>query len=129
MALVMALVVLFSTLSFTVNMHYCGDSLVETAVFQKAKGCGMDMEKPSSEGCAITKKNCCNNEQLVVKGQDELQLQIDKIVFEQHTFIAAFIYAYNKLLEDLDKDNTSYEVYKPPLVIRQLYKLDESYLI
>ena len=41
MSLVMAFVVLFSTMSFTVNMHYCGDTLVETAIFQKAKGCGM----------------------------------------------------------------------------------------
>ena len=38
MALVMAFVVLFSTMSFTVNMHYCGDTLVETAIFHKAKG-------------------------------------------------------------------------------------------
>jgi len=33
----MAFVVLFSTMSFTVNMHYCGDTLVETAIFHKAK--------------------------------------------------------------------------------------------
>ena len=46
MSLAMAFVVLFSTMSFTVNMHYCGDTLVETAIFHKAKGCGMEMEKP-----------------------------------------------------------------------------------
>ena len=61
----MAIVVLFSTMSFTIDMHYCGDSLVETAIFKKAKGCGMEMENPSTEGCSIKVKNCCSDEQLI----------------------------------------------------------------
>ncbi len=125
----MAFVVLFSTMSFTLNMHYCGDTLVETAVFQKAKGCGMEMQNPSTEGCAIIKKNCCNDEQLVVDGQDELQLLVDKISFEQQVFIASFVYTYINLFEGLDNNVSSCEEYKPPLVIRQLYKIDETYLI
>ncbi|WP_298495452.1 hypothetical protein [uncultured Algibacter sp.] len=129
MSLTMAFVVLFSTMSFAVNMHYCGDTLVETAIFHKAKGCGMEMEKPSTEGCSITKKNCCNDEQLVVDGQDELQLQVDKISFEQQVFIASFVYTYINLFEGLDNNVSSFEEYEPPLVIRQLYKIDETYLI
>ncbi|MFT5646095.1 MAG: hypothetical protein ACI976_000773 [Aureispira sp.] len=129
MSFAMAFVVLFSTMSFTLNMHYCGDTLVETAIFHKAKGCGMEMQKPSTEGCSITKKNCCKNEQSVVDGQDELQLQIDKITFEQHVFIASFVYTYINLFEGLDNNVTSYEAYEPPLVIRQIFKIDETYLI
>ncbi|WP_224742435.1 MULTISPECIES: HYC_CC_PP family protein [Olleya] len=129
MSLAMAFVVLCSTMSFTVNMHYCGDILVETAIFHKAKGCGMEMEKPSTDGCSITKKNCCDEEQLVVDGQDELQLQVDKISFEQQVFIASFVYTYINLFEGLENNVSTYEEYKPPLVIRQLYKIDETYLI
>ncbi len=125
----MALVVLFSTMSFTVSMHYCGDTLVETAVFQKAKGCGMEMQKPSTQGCAITKKNCCNDEQIVADGQNQLQLSVADISFEQHQFIASFVYTYRNLFEGSDKNIASYEDYIPPLVIRQLYKIDETYLI
>jgi hypothetical protein len=129
MSFAMAFVVLFSTMSFTINMHYCGDTLVETAIFQKAKGCGMEMQKPSKKGCAITKKNCCKNEQSVVDGQDELQLSFDKISLEQQVFITSFVYTYIHSFEGFDKTITSYDIYKPPLVIRQLYKLDETYLI
>ncbi len=129
MSLLMAFVVLFSTLSFTVNMHYCGDTLVETAIFNKAKGCGMEMEKPSSKGCEITKKNCCNDKQLVIDGQDELKLNFDKLTFEQQTFIASFTYTYINLFEGLDKNVSSYEEYKPPLVVKQIFKIDETYLI
>ena len=124
----MAFVVLFSTLSFAVNMHYCGDTLVETAIFKNAVGCGMDMEKPTTEGCSITKKNCCVNDQLVQNGQDELQQTVNKITFEQQLFIASYVYSYINLFEGLDKD-VSFEEYKPPLVIRRIYKLDETYLI
>ena len=129
MSLVMALVVLFSTLSFTVNMHYCGDTLVETVIFQKAKGCGMDMEQQSSEGCSVTKKNCCDDKQLAIEGQDELQLQVDKITFEQHLFNATFANTYINRFEGLDNNVSSLEEYKPPLVVRQLFKIDETYLI
>ncbi|MBF8151444.1 hypothetical protein ITJ86_16170 [Winogradskyella sp. F6397] len=129
MSLAMAFVVLCSTMSFTVNMHYCGDTLVETAIFNKAKGCGMEMEKPSTEGCSITKKNCCNDKQLVIDGQDELKLNFDKLTFEQQQFVASFIYTYINLFEGLDKNVSSYEEYKPPLVVKQIFKIDETYLI
>src|SRR5210317_1094000 len=129
MSLFLAFVVLFSTMSFTVNMHYCGDTLVETAIFKKAKGCGMEMEKPSTEGCSITKKNCCDDEQLAIEGQDELQLQVDKITFEQQLFIASFVYTYINLFEGYNEDINSFREYKPPLVKRRIYKLDETYLI
>ncbi|AUS05965.1 HYC_CC_PP family protein [Pseudotamlana carrageenivorans] len=129
MSVLMAFVVLFSTLSFTLNMHYCGDNLVETAIFHKAKGCGMEMQNPLTEGCSITKKNCCNDVQLLVDGQDELQLQLDKITFEQQVFIATFVYTYINLFEGLDNNVSSYEEYKPPLVIKEIFKIDETYLI
>jgi len=129
MSLTLAFVVLFSTLSFTVNMHYCGDTLVETALFHKAKGCGMEMGNPSTESCSITKKNCCDDKQLLIEGQDEFQLTVDKISFEQQIFLTSFVYTYNNLFEGLDKNVSSFEEYKPPLVIRQLYKIDETYLI
>ena len=129
MSIVMAFVVLFSTMSFTINMHYCGDTLVETALFNKAKGCGMEMDKPSAEGCSITKKNCCNDEQLVAEGQNELQQSVNKITFEQQVFIASFVYTYINLFESLDKNVSSYEEYKPPLIVKQIFKIDETYLI
>ena len=128
-SILMAFVVLFSTMSFTIDMHYCGDTLVETAVFHKVKGCGMEMQNPSSKDCSITKKNCCSDEQLVVEGQDELQVSLDKISFEQQLFIASFVYAYSNLFEEIKENGSSYNDYKPPLVIRQIFKIDETYLI
>jgi hypothetical protein len=128
-SILMAFVVLLSTMSFTISMHYCGDTLVETAIFHEAKGCGMEMEKPSSKNCAIIKKGCCNDEQVEIDGQDELQLQVDTISLEQQIFLTSIIHAYYNLFEGLSKNISSYEDYEPPLVRRQLFKIDESYLI
>ena len=129
MSIAMAVVVLLSTMSLTFSMHYCGDTLVETAMFQKAEGCGMEMQKPSTEDCAISKKNCCNDEQVVVEGQTELQHHIDSISFEQQVFIASFIYSYINVFEGLENNVPSSGEYEPLLANRQIFKLDETYLI
>ncbi len=125
----MAVMVLFSTMSFTVDMHYCGDMLVETAIFHKAEGCGMEMQNPTTDGCSVIKSNCCTNNQIVADGQDQLQVSIVKLSLEQQQFITSFIYAYNNLFEVVTENTNSYRNYSPPLVVRELYKLDETYLI
>lgn len=38
----MTIVVFLSTMSFTLDMHYCEGNLVQTTVFHKGKGCGME---------------------------------------------------------------------------------------
>ena len=125
----MAIVVLFSTMSFTVDMHYCGDTLVDSAIFHNAETCGMEMENPSTEGCAITKKDCCNDEQINIDGQDELNVSFNTLTFDQQLFVASFVYSYINLFEGLEENVTSYRDYAPPLVIKQIFKLDETYLI
>jgi len=126
----MSFVVLFSTMSFTINMHYCGDTLVETALFHKAKGCGMEMDGlPANSECSVVKKGCCSEEQFTMQGQDELQLTFDKLTFEKQLLFTSFIYSYVLLFEGVEDNVTAYEDYPPPVVTRQIYKLDETYLI
>lgn len=126
----LALLVFVSTLSFYIESHYCGDVLVDTSIFGHAKSCGMEVQqKSSSAECSFVKKDCCKDDHLIVNGQDELQLSLDKISFDQQIFLAAFVYTYINPLEGIDKSVTSFEEYKPPLVIRRIYKLDETYLI
>ena len=127
---IMAIVVLFSTMSFTINSHYCGDTLVDTAIFNEVKTCGMEMQKPdSNSGCSITKKDCCKDEIITLKGQDELQLSVDKIPLEQQVFITSFIVTYNTLFTDYLTNNILQSEYPPPRIVKTIYKLDETYLI
>ena len=129
LAISMAFVLLVSTMSFTVNSHYCGDTLVNTALFHKAKGCGMDMSQPATDGCSAIKKNCCSDKQLLVDGQDELQSTSFEPTLQQQYFVISFAYTYAALFEFQEKDVINFRAYKPPLVVRPIYKLDETYLI
>ena len=126
----MAFVVLFSTISYTVDMHYCGEKLVDTAIFNKAETCGMEMEQPSpSKDCSVKKKNCCTDQQLIVDGQDELQVAFDQLSIDEQLFVTTFAYTYINLFEGTEENVSSYRFYEPPPVIKPIYKLDETYLI
>ena len=125
----MAFVVLFSTMSFTIDMHYCGDTLVDTAIFNKAKSCGMEMLNSSTSSCAITKKDCCNDQQVKIDGQDELKTSFDKLTQKQQFFVTSFAYSYLNLFKGFNNDKTSFSESPPPLLVKQIFKLDECYLI
>ena len=125
----MAFVVLLSTMSFTIDKHYCGDILVDTAIFKQAKTCGMEKQEstPTSD-CSITKSDCCSDEQITFEGQNELKISFDTITFEQQLFISSFVYSFIDLFNELN-NNVIAKDYIPPLIVRNIYQLDEVYII
>lgn len=127
--MLMALVVLLSTMSFTIDKHYCGDFLVDTAIFKKAKTCGMKMGKSVGSDCETVKLNCCSDKQIVFDGQDELKKGLDQLSIEQPQLVAILIVLTNYQFNNISNKAIPFREYKPPLVVRQIYKLDESYLI
>lgn len=128
-AFAMAFVVLFSTTTYSINMHYCDDSLVETSIIHKSKDCKMEMEKSSTEECSISNKNCCYDKQLLIEGLDEAQFTLNNISFEQKVLIDSFFYSYINYFEELEKKVSSYGEYKHPFLIKRIYKIVETYLI
>lgn len=127
----MTFVVLFSTMSFTISSHFCGDNLVEVSYFGKAKSCGMEMGMQNNpKECSITKKNCCNDTISVVQGQDDLKTSsFDTLSFEQQAFVVSFFHAYHNLFNTLHNKVIPFKDYSPPLVIKDIQTLDEVYLI
>jgi hypothetical protein len=128
-SILMAFVVVFTTLSFTVDMHFCGDTLVETAIFQKVKGCGMELQKLSKEDCVVKSNNCCNDKQLTIDGQQELQVSSSAFSFEQIVYITSILNIDKEFSKVIDKNISLYKGYTLQLVIRQLYKITETYII
>lgn len=120
---------LFVTMSFTVDMHYCGDSLVGFSLSQNAHTCGMEENQVLNCENEISEKSCCTDKQIVIEGQEDLQISIDKITIGQQVFIATLFYTYVDLFEGLDKNILLYCDYKPPILIRDIHKLHETYLI
>ncbi|TDQ30105.1 HYC_CC_PP family protein [Tenacibaculum caenipelagi] len=130
-SITMALIVVFSTMSFTVSSHFCGDILVGTSYFGKAKSCGMEMsQETKSNDCSVMKENCCHDEASVIQGQDDLKItSLDYLSLDQQVFIASFYYSYINLFEELHDKVIPFKNYTPPLVVKDIHVLDEVYLI
>ena len=126
----LATLVLFTTMSFTVDMHYCGDSFIDFSVFQNAQTCGME-KKQSENDChsEVQDDSCCSDKQIIVEGQDDLKITFDTLNFEQQVFVATFFHSYINLFDVLDSNIVPFRDYKPPLLIRDIQKLHETYLI
>jgi hypothetical protein len=126
----LALIVLLSTVSFTVDSHYCGDTLVDSSLFGHVETCGMEVQQQSqSSECDISKKDCCSDEQVIVEGQDTLKTSFDKLDKDQQIFVAAFVHTYINLFFESQEDFNSYKDYTPPLLVRNIQVLDQTFLI
>ncbi|MCM8571023.1 hypothetical protein NE848_16615 [Gramella jeungdoensis] len=121
-SLMMAFLVMLSTMSFTVDKHFCGEHLVDKAVFSKAKTCGMQMSTSAEN-------HCCTNEKVSVEGQDELKISFDSFDLHQQVFITTFTYAYFDLFESLPKQIIPFKDYSPPLLVRDIQLVDQVFLI
>lgn len=130
-SIAMALIVLLSTMSFTVGMHYCGEHLVDFSVFTPAESCGMEamMSTTTKDDCSVMKMDCCTDVEIVMEGQDDLKISFDQITFEQQTFITTFVYSYIDLFEEVDENNIPFKEYAPPPLIRDVQVLDQTFLI
>ncbi|GAA4814254.1 HYC_CC_PP family protein [Litoribaculum gwangyangense] len=124
----LALTVLMSTMSFTIQKHYCGSILVDTAVFSSAEKCGMAMSK--SEATKMKKMNCCKDEVKVVKGQDDLKVNtFEDIQFQQQQFLTTFIFTYINLFEGLPQQVIPHKDYSPPNLVADIQVLDQVFII
>lgn len=125
----MALVVVFSTMSFTISSHFCGDTLISTSYFSQAKTCGMEMMQDTQE-CSITKKKCCKDVTQLLEGQKDLKKStLDYLSLDQQLFVSTFYYSYINLFKRLHNKVIPFKYYIPPLVVKDLQVLDEVYLI
>ena len=126
----MALVVLFSTLSFTVDMHYCGKTLVDFSL-DKADNCLMKSIMPeSTTACATMKKmHCCSDLEITFEGQDELKINFDQLSFDQQFFLTAYAFTLIQLLQPAEENKIPFDGYPPPTLIKDLQVLHETFLI
>lgn len=120
----LALLVLFSTVSFTIEKHFCGDVLVDVAMFSEAETCGMEAME------MLQNKSCCKDEVDVVKGQDELKLSsFEGLDLEQQQFLLAFISTYVNRFEALSQHSVPHKNYSPPNLVADIQVLDQVFII
>lgn len=119
-----ALLVLFSTVSFTIEKHFCGDVLIDVSVFLEVEKCQMEVLE------LLQKKTCCKDEIDIFQGQDKLNItSFDDLDFDQQQFILAFVYTYINGFESLPKETIPHKNYSPPNLITDIQVLDQIFII
>jgi len=127
-SIALSVLVLFSTLSLTIDKHFCGDVLVDVAIFSESEKCGMDISK--MEATDMVKKSCCKNEIDVIEGLSDLTFNSfeDFDVIKQQVLFA-YSYSYINLFEGLPNLVIPHSNYLPPTLVKDIHLLDEVYLI
>ena len=124
----LAFLVVFSTFSFTIDKHFCGEYLVDTAIFSEAKGCGMEVMDTSIT--EAINKSCCQDTVEVVKGQDDLKLSdFEGIKNVQKQLVICYLSSYQLSFEYTARRSRPFDHYKPPNLICDIALLDEVFLI
>jgi len=127
-SIVLAFLVLFSTVSFTIEKHFCGDVLIAVSLFAEVQKC--TMESFEIEQATIKNKSCCKDTVDIIQGQNELIVNtVDDLELDKQFFITSFVYAYLKLLEGFPKNKIPYKNYSPPNLILDIQVLDQVFII
>ncbi|WP_432411318.1 HYC_CC_PP family protein [Rasiella sp. SM2506] len=127
----MACVVLLTTMSFTVDIHYCGNTLVDFSFVQQVETCGMETVA-STSGCEnpmLAATSCCTDQQVSKQGTEDLTITFDTLTFKQQVFVASFTYTYIRLFEGAQSEAIPFVAYAPPFVKQDVQVLHQTFLI
>lgn len=124
-SVLLAFLLLFSTLSFTLDMHFCGKSLVDFSLYHEAEGCGMAMDDSLT-----TEMGCCNDLEIVVQGQDNLDQLAPSPLIPVAVFVSYLSHTFQwDDPQNLDEAYVPHGQYVPPLLIRNISLRDQVFLI
>jgi len=128
----LALLVLVSSTSFSVNMHVCGGHVSSVALVQKAAPCLMEIIPPCHGGIHLEKKSngCCEDKSVVFEGKD-FNSKVEHISFELQTasWIAELPYIVSVSPSSSIQAYSSFTLYKPPLLSQDISVLVHSFQI
>lgn len=125
----MAALVLLSTLSITIEKHYCADTLVDVAVFTEIESC-CSSKTPSKANTEGEEEGCCNNEINLLVGQDELSLtKAQSLSPTQVLYAVAVAYIFSGKNINTTEDKPDFKAYVPPDPAQDIQLLNEVFLI
>lgn len=139
-SLALAFLVFVTSAGFSIDMHFCGNHLKSFSFMGKAKNCfelakmGNCSKHKQSEtavpDCEMTKKDCCHNKTINLQADLTADVPVaDGVMSMQlQTFIFSYVVAfYTDPL--VDTATSTYKLYKPPLLLRDIPVLIQSFLL
>lgn len=128
LATLLAFVVFFSTTSFTVDLHYCCNQLVDSSFIHQAKDCESSLNDMNKQSCSLDDESCCFDKIISKVGQHDLK----KNEKDENSFKITKAIVNNT--EDCQfkwesKNTYPFKNYTPPKIIRNIHLLQAVFLI
>lgn len=131
-SVLLTFLVVFSTFSFTVEKHFCGNTLIGIGVFSSAKKCKTEMHSCGVEGGfhkTNKKDSCCSNKKENIDGQDELKISSFSFNLFHHNLEIPQFFISDHLLHELPLKEIPYRYYKPPLLVSDFWMFYQVFII
>lgn len=137
LSIVLIPILLFSTTSFSIFKHECGDQLYSLSITGHDEGCGMDMNT-IEESCELTSvkdfidtenSGCCKSDVAFISGsQTNLDSEI-QITNLQLKVIRAYVFTYLNLYQVDISSAKNYNYYSPPITVKDIAVLYQIFKI
>ncbi|MBS2100441.1 hypothetical protein KEM10_19300 [Carboxylicivirga linearis] len=114
----MALLLMTSTMGFTVSKHYCGTRLVDVSINKKAQSCC------GNEGTS----KCCHNETHHFQVEDDFNLVMDAQINVPFVYMAPVLFLFTDIIEEETEDFVEIVASPPPPDLGIRLSFLQSYL-
>ena len=138
-AILMAFLVLLTSIGFNIDMHFCGGQLKNISFTGKAESCHKNSmadcpfhKKMMAEngGKNFTSKNCCSNHTAYFQTDliEDIQTMDIVVTSQLQQFVTAFVLVFlqNQVVETTP---STFTAYSPPDISRDIPVLIQSFLI
>ena len=127
-----ALLVLVSSSSFMVNMHFCGGHVQSFSLIEEAASCPMEVQlPPCHKKMAVKKSGCCEDKHVAFEGKDfNTQVQdFSMLTWQTINYVGSLPIIMEVIQVNEALAFSNHTPYKPPIVERDIPVLVQSFLI
>lgn len=124
-----ALLVLISSSSFTVNMHLCGGHVQSISVIEKATACAMEVKTLPCHKAIAKRKSCCTEDHITFEGKIFKAHESTSLQLQQAFWVVELPLITTILVSPNSVEEFQFLSYSPPLIDRDITVQIQSFLI
>ena len=131
LAVSMAILVLLSTLSVTVEKHYCMGQLADFSLLVAVDGCEMPMSEDEGpdHNNRLTKVPCCSDIVELIEGTNAELKIAEQVLVDAYEYETILPVNEGVFMEWVPEISTPLNNHSPPLLIKDILVLYETFLI
>mgnify|MGYP006073970609 FL=1 len=125
----LSFIVLFSSMSFAIDEHYCGNNLMDVSYFGDADNCGSEEVTMNSSSSSVKQNNCCKDETTLLESSI---FNKEKFINLQHVDAEVLFFKANSYLgtyKDIAIEIEYYTDFSPPDIAQDIQVLHQAFLI